>query len=146
MAVRLLQGFRRRSATKTVQVAADHGDSGPARDFSMTESRTDTGVVCLRLAGDIDLTCWDSLRNRLTAMTDIDHVDHLVVDLDEVTFLDCSGIGALITGYNAALVAGCRYEVRNPHGIVSTILRICGIDVALGIEPTASPDATSFAA
>ena len=103
MAVRLLQGLLRRPASKTVQVAADPGDSGSARDFSMTESRTDTGAVCLRLAGDIDLTCWDSLRNRLVDVIDIDRVGHLVVDLDGVTFLDCSGIGALIAGYNAAL-------------------------------------------
>ena len=128
MAVRLLQGLLRRPTSKTAQVAADHGDGGPGRDFSMTESRTDAGAVCLMLSGDID------------------QVDHLLVDLDEVTFLDCSGIGALIAGYNAALAAGCRYEVRNPHGIVSTILRICGVDQLFPIEPTASPDAESFAA
>jgi anti-anti-sigma factor len=112
----------------------------------MTESRTDAGAVCLMLSGDIDLTCRDSLRNRLVDVIDIDQVDHLLVDLDEVTFLDCSGIGALIAGYNAALAAGCRYEVRNPHGIVSTILRICGVDQLFPIEPTAPPDAESFAA
>jgi anti-anti-sigma factor len=112
----------------------------------MTESRTDAGAVCLMLSGDIDLTCRDSLRSRLVDVIDIDHVGHLVIDLDEVTFLDCSGIGALVAGYNAALAAGCRFELRNPHGIVSTILQICEVDELLPIAPTTPPEAESFAA
>jgi anti-sigma B factor antagonist len=112
----------------------------------MTQSQADAGGVRLSLAGDIDLICRDSLRNRLIAMIDIDRVDHLVVDLDGVTFLDRSGIGALISGYDAALVAGCRYEVCNPHGIVSTILHVCGTDAALGIDVAAPPATKSIAA
>jgi len=42
-------------------------------------------------------------------------------------------------GRSAAVAAGCRYEVRNPRGIVSTILRACGVDVALGIDQAARP-------
>ena len=146
MAVHLLQGLLRRPTSKAVRVAADHGDDGLARNLSMTESRTDAGAACLRLAGDIDLTCCDSLRHRLTAMIDTDHVDHLVVDLDEVMFLDCSGISALIASYNAAVAAGCRFEVCNPHGIVSTILRLCEVDELLTIERTTPPTAESAAA
>jgi anti-anti-sigma factor len=112
----------------------------------MTQSPTDAGGVLLNLSGDIDLTCRDSLRNRLIAMIDIDRVDHLLVDLGGVTFLDCSGIGALIAGYNAALAAGCRYEVRSPRATVSTILRVCGVDVLLRIDAAAPLTAESFAA
>jgi anti-sigma B factor antagonist len=112
----------------------------------MRQSRTDAGGVLLSLSGDIDLTCRDSLRNRLIAIIDIDRADRLFVDLDEVTFLDCSGIGVLVAGYNAALVTGCRYELRNPHGVVSTILRACGIDVVLAIDLAAPPTAESVAA
>jgi anti-anti-sigma factor len=146
MALRLLRGLFGRPTPRSVRFAAGNGDDGPAPVFSMTQSRTNVGAVCLSLVGDIDLTCRDSLRNRLIAMIDIDQVDYLVVDLDGVTFLDCSGIGAVIAGYNAALAAGCRYEVRNPHGIVSTILRACGIDLALGIDVAAPPATESFAA
>lgn len=146
MALRLLHGLLRRHTSKPLHFAIDHGDGGPATGFSMTQSPTDAGGVLLNLSGDIDLTCRDSLRNRLIAMIDVDHVDHLLVDLGGVTFLDCSGIGALIAGRNAALAAGCRYEVRSPRGIVSTILRVCGVDVVLGIDPAAPLTAESFAA
>jgi anti-anti-sigma factor len=145
MAIRLLHGLLRRPTSGSVRVAAGNNDVRLAREFSMSQSCTDAGAVCLRLAGDIDLGSRDSLRNRLVAMIDIDHVDHVLVDLDEVTFLDCSGIGALVAGYNAALAAGCRYEVRSPHGIVSMILRICGVDVVLGIDVAAPPAAESLA-
>jgi anti-anti-sigma factor len=146
MALRLLHGLLRRPTSRMVRCAAENGDGDLAAGFSMTQSRPDADSVLLSLSGDIDLTCRDSLQNRPIAIIDIDRADRLFVDLDEVTFLDCSGIGALIAGRNAALVAGCRYELRNPHGIVSTILRVCGLDVMLGIEPAAPPVASSFAA
>ena len=146
MALRLLQGLLRRPTSETVRAAAGNDDGGSAADFSMTQSRTDTGGVRLSLSGDIDLTCHDALRNRIIAIIDIDHADHLFVDLDAVSFLDCSGIGALIAGRNAAVAAGCRYELQNPHGIVSTILRISGVDLVLGIDTAASPTAEPFAA
>ena len=95
MALRLLHGVLRRPSSKPLYFAVDHGDGGPAAEFSMTQSPTDAGCVLLRLSGDIDLICRDSLRNRLIAMIDIDQVDHLLVDLGGVTFLDCSGIGRL---------------------------------------------------
>jgi anti-sigma B factor antagonist len=146
MALRLLHGLLRRPTSKLVRFAAVNGDSDLAAGFSMTQSGADAGGVLLSLSGDIDLICQDSLRNRLIAIIDIDRADRLFVDLDEVTFLDCSGIGALVAGYNAALAAGCRYELRNPHGIVSTMLRACGIDMMLGIDVAARPPAGSFAA
>jgi anti-anti-sigma regulatory factor len=84
------------------------------------------------------------LRNRLIAIIDIDHADRLPIDLDGLDFLDCSGIGALVAGRNAALAAGCRYGVRNPRGMVSSILWACGVDVVSGID-TPPPTAESFA-
>jgi len=144
MALRLVLGLLRRPVWKLVRLTRDNADSDPATGFSMTQSISDVGAVTLRLCGEIDLTCQESLRNRLIAIIDIDQADGLLVDLDGVTFLDCSGIGALIAGRNAAVSGGCRYEVRNPRGMVSTILWACGVDVALGTDP-APPAAESFA-
>jgi anti-anti-sigma factor len=144
MALRPLHDLLWRLGWKPFQLTVDHGDIGPATEFSMTQSGTDAGAVTLRLYGEIDLNSRDSLLNRLIAIIDIDHADRLLVDLDGVTFLDCSGIGALIAGRNAAQAAGCRYEARNPRGFVSTILWACGVDVVLGTDP-APPTTESFA-
>lgn len=144
MALHLVPGLLRRPVWKLVRLTRGNADSDPATGFSMTSSISDAGAVTLRLCGEIDLTCQERLRNRLIAIIDIDQADGLLVDLDGVTFLDCSGIGALIAGRNTAVAAGCRDEVRNPHGMVSTILWACGVDVALGTDP-APPDAESFA-
>ena len=139
MAFRRLHGLLRRPSR--ARVIADRADIDPAV-FSMTQSPTTAGAVTLRLYGEVDLTCRDSLRNRLTAIIAIDRVDRLLVDLDHVTFLDCSGIGSLIVGRNAALAAGCRYGVRNPRGFVNTVLWAFGVDELLGTDPgppTAEP-------
>jgi anti-anti-sigma factor len=93
----------------------------------------------LRLSGEIDLGCRDRLRNRLIALIEIDRVDELLVDLDRVDFLDCSGIGALVAGRNAAVAAGRGFQVRNPHGIVTTLLHDTGVDVLLGVNDAPAP-------
>jgi anti-anti-sigma factor len=144
VALRPLRGLLRRLSGKPVRLDPDTAAIDPLADFSMTQSSTDAGAVTLRLYGEIDLNDRDSLRNRLIAIIDIDHADQLLVDLDGVTFLDCSGIGALIAGRNAAQAAGSRYEVRNPRGFVSTILWACGVDMVSDGDQT-PPTTESFA-
>lgn len=67
----------------------------------MREFPLGPGRVRLSVRGVIDLRFRDELRNRLIAMIAIDRVEDLVVDLNQVEFLDCSGIGALVDGSNA---------------------------------------------
>lgn len=92
----------------------------------MRELPLGPGRVRLSVSGVIDLRCRDELRNRLIAMIAIDRVDDLLVDLDLVEFLDCSGIGALVDGRNAADAAGSRFQVQNPRGVVATVLQLTG--------------------
>jgi anti-anti-sigma factor len=104
--------------------ASDDGDDMEAPAFSMREFPFGPGRVRLSVSGVIDLRCRDDLRNRLLAMIAIDHVDDLLIDLDLVEFLDCSGIGALVAGRNAADAAGSRFHVRNPRDVVATVLQL----------------------
>lgn len=113
---------------------ADDGDDVETPAFSMREYPFGPGRVRLSVSGVIDLHCRDDLRSRLLAMIAVDHVDDLLIDLDLVEFLDCSGIGALVAGRNAADAAGSRFEVRNPRGVVATVLQLTGAFTQLNVD------------
>lgn len=97
------------------------------------------------VVGEVDLATAPLLRDRLhTALRDQSPAV-LVVDLAGVTFLDCTGIGALISAHNAALQAGCQLRITDPQPIVRRVLEVTG---SLGIltapiEQPQHPPATS---
>lgn len=119
-----------------VPISSDGRADVEAPAFSMREFPFGPGRVRLSVSGVIDLRCRDDLRNRLLAMIAIDHVDDLVIDLDLVEFLDCSGIGALVAGRNAADAAGSRFQVRNPRGVVATVLQLTGAFTPVNVDTT----------
>ena len=65
------------------------------------ERRGDTTV--LRCAGEIDIATVSVLRDRLSHIQ-VEGPAHLVLDLDEVTFMDSLGLGALIGAHKRARV------------------------------------------
>jgi anti-sigma B factor antagonist len=133
MSGRLLHGvFRRR--TTHVATVPQVPTAAAGSNLSMTQLPAGSDGVRLCLAGDIDLSGRDSLRNRILAIIDIEQVKHLVVDLDQVEFLDCGGVGVLVKGRTAADGMGCRYEVHNPRGYVATVLRAAGVWVLLSVN------------
>jgi anti-anti-sigma factor len=90
------------------------------------EQRTASDQSCLVLHGEIDLAVREEL----------DHVlQHAVassrtvteVDLRDVTFLDCSGIGVLIAVANTAHGQGHDVIVSHPLGIVRRVLELTAV-------------------
>jgi anti-sigma B factor antagonist len=60
-------------------------------------------VTVLRCAGEIDIATVSLLRDRI-AQVQVDGRARLVLDLDEVTFMDSLGLGALIGAHKRARV------------------------------------------
>ena len=84
--------------------------------FSATVSDR-IGGVRLLLRGEIYLATRDSLRHALrSAFRRTSGV--IEVDLREVTFLDCAGVGAIVEGHQVAGRAGLTLIVTHDHGIV----------------------------
>jgi anti-anti-sigma factor len=90
--------------------------------FSTLQQRS--GGILLTLRGEIDLAAVAELRDALT--TAVTHVAGLDGDIEvclrAVTFLDCSAIGSIIAGRNAAHRAGRDLFVSHPTGIVRQVL------------------------
>lgn len=61
----------------------------------------------------------------------------IVVDLGETTFVDSSGLGALIGGLKSARVAGGDLRIAAVPDSVMTILKLTNLDRVLRSHPTA---------
>lgn len=96
--------------------------------------RRGTDGVRVVLWGEIDLAVREELCAVLTgvmattpAATDL--------DLHEVTFLDCSGIGVFIRAYTDAHGRGHPLTVSRPQGIVRRTLELTGVLRILAPDP-----------
>ncbi|MEV6350762.1 STAS domain-containing protein [Actinoplanes sp. NPDC051851] len=84
------------------------------------------GRVTVTVSGECDL----SVRERLTAVL-LDAVNRgprVFVDVAAVSFLDSSGVHALVTAHHAAQGRGGRLFVTNAAGAVATVLELTGLD------------------
>ncbi|MFI7609176.1 STAS domain-containing protein [Micromonospora sp. NPDC049366] len=100
-----------------------------------------TGQVSLRPVGEIDLATADALDAALADALGRPGVTEVVVDLTDVTFLDSSGIRALVGAANNARRAGTTLRVVDPQPVVARVLWITGVGGLLGLTPDVPPAA-----
>ncbi|MGL4176919.1 MAG: STAS domain-containing protein [Dermatophilaceae bacterium] len=102
-------------------------------ELSVTTSHRDDDVSVVVVGGEVDVYTAAQLRAALDAEVDAGHV-RLVVDLEDVTFIDSTGLGVLV---------GRLKLVRNQSGwlriVCSTdrilrVFRITGLDKVFGIH------------
>ena|SRR5437016_2763790 len=119
-------------------------EGGPANRYrqAMTPvsliTRPD-GVLDVVLRGEIDYTNAGPVTDAVRTAVERDHPAAVQVDLTEVTFLDSSGIGVLISAMKAAQAAGADYRVDGPNPKVLDQLRITGLIDLFPVEPRRSP-------
>jgi len=88
-------------------------------------------VRIVRPAGRIDLSCAFDLRCALTKQ--VQQGGTLIVDLQEVLFMDSSGLGALISGFKAAKKRGGDFCLMRPNEQVSYLLSISALNRVLPV-------------
>jgi anti-anti-sigma factor len=79
------------------------------------------------VVGEVDLATAHLLRDRLLGVLREQAPAVLDVDLAGVTFLDCTGISALVAVRNAAMHTGRRVRVTHPQPIVRRVLDVTGL-------------------
>ena len=94
--------------------------------LTVSEERR-AGVTVVRCAGEIDLATVGVLRNRLVE-AQVDGPSTLVVVLDEVTFIDSLGLGALIGAHKRARV------LQGSMVIVCTSRPVLGVFAATAMD------------
>lgn len=92
------------------------------------------GSVLVAAAGEVDI----STVPRLRAVLDSAAAEGLrvIIDLEEVTFIDASGLGALAGAAGRAVAAGGTLHVAAVSSRVRRLLKVTGLDRHLLTEPT----------
>jgi anti-sigma B factor antagonist len=91
-----------------------------------------TATVALR--GEIDVLTVDQVRIALAGALAA-HPHDLIVDLSELTFIDSTGLGALIAGFQRARDAGVRFRLAHPTAGVRQILVLSGLLEVVEVTP-----------
>lgn len=92
-------------------------------------------IGVLRLTGRLDLLSAADVRQQVV-QTVAEGTHRLVVDLAEVSFVDSSGLGALIAGLKAARLAGGDLRLARPTAQTRSLFQLVGLDRALRLYAT----------
>ncbi len=96
---------------------------------------TDTSTTVLRPTGRINMVAAPALKI-LIEETVASGRTRIVVDLGEVSFIDSSGLGALISGLKTARQAGGDLRLAAVPEQVLTVLRLTNLDRVLPAHDT----------
>lgn len=104
---------------------------GPALDTRVTR---EGATVVVALSGELDLATAPRLRSCLAPMvTAATAPQELVLDLSDLSFLDASGISALLTVQRALAARGGRLCLRSPSRLVRRIVQVLDLDGLLPV-------------
>lgn len=99
----------------------------------MIEFAVDTstdGVAVVSPRGRLNMAAARRLKEVLDGLVN-DGRTRIVVDMEETTFLDSSGLGALIAGLKSARQAGGDLRVARPTEAVRTVFSLTNLDRVL---------------
>ena len=99
------------------------------------EKQVDGRVAVLRPTGRLNMVAAPALRS-LVESTVAEGQSRIVVDLSQTTFVDSSGLGALIAGLKAARQADGDLRIAEVPQQVMTVLRLTNLDRVLRAHET----------
>lgn len=89
----------------------------------------------IRVQGELDLGGCPELDLALKS-AEHSRADRIIVDLEELTFIDASGVGVLVDASRRSASNGSRLELTRGKGHPATMLRLMALDESL---PLADP-------
>jgi anti-sigma B factor antagonist len=92
------------------------------------------GVGVVRVDGEVDALAAPDLSKALARVLGSDGIRSLVVDCEGVSFMDSTGLSALLEAQQTAEPRFVTVAVRRPSEFIARLLRISGLDDVLVIE------------
>ena len=111
----------------------DLGAMSPAGAMDQSEYRLEGDVAIVDVSGEIDVLTSGALRDRLLAVAGKGH-DGLVVNLDNVDFIDSTGIGVLIGVWRRVQAGRGNLALAAPSRRTRRIFDIAGISEIFSIH------------
>src|SRR5262249_42783023 len=105
---------------------------GTHMNIDVTQS---SGVAVVVPRGDLDMAAVPDVRSALTGLLD-NGQSRLLIDLDDVTYIDSSGMGTIIAAMKQARAVGGDVRLCGLQEDVRTIFEITRVMQAMSIHPT----------
>jgi anti-sigma B factor antagonist len=93
------------------------------------------GRVVYRLDGELDLSGTDALIARIRDLAGADGGGVMILDLSRVTFIDSSGLHAMVKLTRQMQAGGARLVLARPHPSVARLIDLTGLGTELAIAP-----------
>jgi anti-sigma B factor antagonist len=109
------------------------------QSFRLEAIPVGTDRAVLQITGEVDVYTAPQVRDRVIRLL-ADGVRHVIADLREVSFLDSTGLGALVGSLKRLREQDGSLELVVPDGRIMTIFRVTGLDRVFALHPS-FPDA-----
>ena len=101
--------------------------------MSGIESENLDGAILIRLSGEVDLSWSQQVRHAVLAALESNPV--VGVELSQVSYIDSSGIAALVEGFQSARARGSRFALVAISDAVRAVLELARLDRVFLIVP-----------
>ena len=105
-------------------------------DYHVMISEADDDTV-VHVRGDIDLTTHDTMVRMLDDAAS--RGQNVIVDLSRTTFMDSSGLRALMELWQSQTAAGLDLLIRNPSDPILRTLHYAGLDRVFKVDRQSEP-------
>ena len=94
--------------------------------------REENGYSVVELTGDVDLSC--SPEARKTILECLNSLNHTLVDLSGVTYIDSSGVASLVEGYQTAKKKDLKFGLIGVSDAALSVLQLARLDKVFPIH------------
>jgi anti-sigma B factor antagonist len=99
----------------------------------MPVSSGDISTTTVRCEGDLDIVTSEDVKRRLAAVVDTGSPT-VTIDLCDVSFVDSSGLGALVAVHHFAEAKGAQLVVKSPPDHVRNLFNLTRLDNLLTVD------------
>ena len=110
-----------------------HAIDAVARPMQISTSFEQEATIVLSVTGEIDVATADDLRDIGLGVLQSLQCETLCADLSAVTFMDSTGLGALIALRSAAVDSGRTLVIRDPSPATTRLFELTGLSEVLGV-------------
>jgi anti-sigma B factor antagonist len=114
----------------------------PSEELLRFEREYAEGAVLFHFSGDIDLSNVSLLWSNLKAVCEDGH--NVIVGLRDVTYVDSTGLKALLDCHSLFLERGQRFAIAGPPTMLLKILNIVGLGNSIPIFPSIEAAVIAF--
>src|ERR1700679_3813982 len=104
------------------------------RDPLEIEVQSSDERTLVTLSGELDASTATFLYDKLSDL-EVDDVHHVVLDLAQVTFMDSTGLGVIVTEHKRLAHSGGSLTIFSPPSSVRRLFEITGLTSLLDIVP-----------